>query len=62
MNPPERAKRGFGAMSPEKRRELARKGGKAVPPSERGFAKDRELAAAAGREGGRKSKRRPATT
>lgn len=54
-----RARRGFAAMDPEVRRQLARKGGQSVPSAKRGFAKDRELAVAAGREGGKVSKRRP---
>ena len=47
-----RAHRGFAAMSPEKRREIARKGGASVPDHKRSFAKDRDLAATAGRLGG----------
>lgn len=43
---------GFAAMSPEKRREIAAKGGKAVQNSNRSFSKSKELAAAAGRKGG----------
>lgn len=45
-------KRGFAAMSPEKRREIARKGGASVDPTKRSFAKSRELAQSAGRKGG----------
>lgn len=44
--------RGFAAMSPEKQRELARKGGASVRPENRSFARDRQLAASAGRKGG----------
>ena len=44
--------KGFAAMSPEKRLELARRGGKAVRPENRSFAKNRDLAASAGRKGG----------
>ena len=47
-----RARRGFGAMNPELRREIARKGGASVPSEKRSFAKDRDLAASAGRKGG----------
>lgn len=54
-----KARRGFAAMDPEQRRQLARKGGKSVPGSKRGFAKDRELARSAGAAGGKVSKRRP---
>jgi len=55
QNPP-RARRGFAAMSPEKRREIARRGGAAVKPENRSFAKDRDLAASAGRKGGEASR------
>ena len=51
-----RAHRGFAAMSPERRREIARKGGASVPGEKRSFAKDRDLAAAAGRKGGESSR------
>lgn len=50
-----KAKRGFAAMTPEKRREIARKGGQAVKPENRAFAKDKGLAAEAGRKGGAQS-------
>ena len=49
------SKRGFGGMDPERRREIARKGGASVPPDKRSFAKDRDLAASAGRRGGEAS-------
>ncbi|MCG6121117.1 MAG: stress-induced protein [Microvirga sp.] len=49
------AKRGFAAMSPEKRREIASKGGRSVPADKRSFAQDRALASKAGRKGGRTS-------
>lgn len=45
-------KQGFASMSPEKQREIASSGGKAVDPSKRSFSTDRELAARAGRKGG----------
>ena len=45
-------KRGFAVMDPERRRQIARLGGASVPAAKRSFAKDRELAAAAGRKGG----------
>ncbi len=51
----QKAKRGFAAMTLEKRREIARKGGQAVKPENRAFAKDKELAAEAGRKGGAQS-------
>jgi general stress protein YciG len=50
-----KAKRGFAAMSLEKRREIARKGGQSVKPENRAFAQNRELAAEAGRKGGSQS-------
>ena len=51
-----RARRGFAAMNPDRRREIARKGGASVPSEKRSFAKDRDLAAAAGRKGGEASR------
>jgi len=51
-----KARRGFAAMTPEKRREIARKGGGAVPAEKRAYAKNRELAASAGRKGGEVSR------
>ena len=47
-----KSRRGFAAMSPEKRSEIARMGGLAVPAEKRSFSTDRSLAAAAGRKGG----------
>jgi general stress protein YciG len=57
MEPGEKVRRGFAAMSPEKRREVARKGGASVPSEKRTFAKNKELAASAGRIGGIKSRK-----
>ncbi|MEK7099571.1 MAG: general stress protein [Patescibacteria group bacterium] len=51
-----RARRGFAAMNPERVREIARKGGASVPGEKRSFAKDRDLAASAGRKGGEASR------
>lgn len=51
-----KAKMGFAAMSPERRREIAKKGGAAVRPENRSFSKNRELAASAGRAGGEASR------
>lgn len=51
-----RAKRGFGAMDPEKRRRIAAKGGGSVPAHKRSFARDRTLATNAGRKGGKAGK------
>jgi uncharacterized protein len=47
-----KGKRGFAAMSPERCRELASKGGKAVPKEKRSFFISPELASKAGRIGG----------
>jgi general stress protein YciG len=47
-----KARRGFAAMSPEKRREIARKGGASVPADKRSFSRSPELAATAGSKGG----------
>lgn len=44
--------RGFAAMSPEKRKAIAQKGGAAVHPAQRSFSKDRHLASEAGSKGG----------
>jgi general stress protein YciG len=44
--------KGFAAMNPERRKEIARQGGASVPGEKRSFAKDRDLAASAGRKGG----------
>jgi general stress protein YciG len=49
-------------MDPERRREIARRGGASVPSEKRSFAQDRDLAATAGRKGGAASRgggRRP---
>lgn len=51
-----KSRRGFAAMNPERRREIARKGGASVPGEKRSFAKDRDLAASAGRKGGESSR------
>ena len=44
--------RGFAAMSPERRREIAAKGGRSLEPHQRSFSQDRALAARAGAIGG----------
>lgn len=49
--------RGFAAMDPEKRREIAVRGGKNVPRDRRAYAQNRELASAAGKKGGAISRR-----
>lgn len=45
--------RGFAAMSPEKRKQAAAKGGGAIRSGLRGFAANPELARAAGAKGGK---------
>lgn len=45
-------KKGFAAMHPDLHREIARKGGAAVPPEKRKFSTDRDAAVTAGRKGG----------
>ena len=50
--PTEGKPRGFAAMTPERRREIARKGGSSVPAAKRSFSANRDLAEAAGRKGG----------
>jgi len=49
-------RRGFACMDPERRREIARKGGASVRPDNRSFSRDRDLASAAGRKGGEASR------
>ncbi len=59
---PRRSRRGFAAMDPDRRREIASRGGASVPSEKRSFAQNRGLAAAAGRKGGAASRgggRRP---
>lgn len=51
--------RGFAALTPERRLEIARKGGASVDPTKRSFATQKGLAATAGAKGGAAS-RRPA--
>jgi general stress protein YciG len=43
-------------MDPDRRREIARKGGASVPGEKRSFTRDRDLAANAGRKGGSSSR------
>lgn len=54
---PAKQRRGFAAMTPERRLEIARKGGASVHPANRSFSRDRGLAASAGAAGGRVSRR-----
>ena len=51
-----KSRRGFAAMDPERRREIARKGGASVQPHNRSFSKDRDLAVSAGHKGGEVSR------
>jgi general stress protein YciG len=51
-----KSRRGFAAMSPEKRREIARRGGASVPAAKRSFSQNRDLAANAGAKGGAASR------
>ena len=44
--------RGFASMDPAKRREIAAKGGSAVPSEKRAFSVNKSLARAAGKKGG----------
>jgi general stress protein YciG len=53
------SRRGFASMTPERRKELAIKGGKSVKPENRAFSKNKDLARAAGKLGGRVSKKAP---
>ena len=53
MDEPKKSRRGFAAMDPEKQREIARKGGKSVPPEKRSFAANPSLASEAGMKGGK---------
>lgn len=52
MKPATGRPRGFAAMSLEKRRAIASKGGASVAPEQRTFSRDAELARAAGQKGG----------
>jgi general stress protein YciG len=49
-------KRGFASMTPEKRKEVASKGGKSVKPENRAFSVNRDLAVEAGRKSGQASR------
>ena len=44
--------RGFAALSPERRKEIASMGGKSIAPDKRAFSQNRELASRAGKIGG----------
>jgi general stress protein YciG len=46
------SERGFASMDEAKQREIARKGGRSVPPHARSFSRNPMLASEAGRKGG----------
>ena len=52
-------KRGFASLSPERRAEIARKGGGSVPAEKRSFSQNRTLARTAGAKGGSAKKAQP---
>lgn len=47
------SKRGFASMDPALVKQIASKGGKAVPGSKRSFSRNRQLAVECGRKGGK---------
>ena len=47
------SKRGFAGMTPEKRKEIATKGGKSVPKEKRAYSVNKDLASKSGRKGGK---------
>lgn len=49
---PTKKKQGFACLSPEKRREIASKGGSSVKPENRAYSRDPDLARRAGLMGG----------
>jgi len=49
-------------MTPERRSEIARLGGKALRPEQRSFSQNRQLASEAGRKGGSQPKRKQGAT
>jgi general stress protein YciG len=48
------SRRGFASLTPEQRKAVSRKGGLAVDPTRRAFARNRSLASKAGRKGGKR--------
>ena len=54
--PPPKRLRGFAAMSPSLRKEIAAKGGASVPAAKRTFSTHKGLAISAGRKGGETSR------
>ena len=57
---PTKSKRGFASMTPERRAEIARKGGQSVKSENRAYSRDRTLASTAGRKGGSATRTRDA--
>jgi general stress protein YciG len=53
--------RGFAYMSPERRSEVARMGGQAVPADKRTYSIDKSKASASGKIGGSLSRKRAVT-
>lgn len=51
--PAPKLRRGFACMTPERRTEISRKGGASTPAHKRSFAVNRDLAASAGKAGGK---------
>lgn len=54
-----KGRQGFASMDPERRREIARKGGSSVPADKRSFSQNRDLAARAGPIGGSVTRTQP---
>lgn len=50
-----KSKKGFASMCPEKQKEIASLGGKAVKSENRSFSRNKDLAREAGRKGGLRS-------
>lgn len=50
---PGHARKGFASLTPERRREIAAKGGRSVKPENRTFTKNPDIAKLAGAKGGR---------
>ena len=53
--------RGFACMTPDRRSEIARMGGQAVPPSKRTYSIDKFKASESGKIGGSLSRKRALT-
>jgi general stress protein YciG len=51
-----KSNKGFASMTPERRKELASKGGRAVKAENRSFSRDKNLAREAGKKGGKNVK------